>query len=491
MKLCVMFFLFVVGSAVARSTAAESSNCTTVENDTDFNGHDVRSVAADNASHCCLLCDNSADCNFWTLIPDAGKASGTCFFKTSDAGRRGMGGYTSGASGPWRCARDEDCSLNGVCDVGSGACACDRPWGSLDCSKLQFKAASTSTCGQACAYHAMDAHNTSWGGSIIPAEGRYYMAAAEMAGGCSLGQWLTNSQVVLAVADDVTGPYSKVGVAIAPWAHNPQIVRAHDGTFLIFALGNGSTTPNPHGEPVQCARRAGVAHVPPPRHRLEGSTGTRPRRAPSQGQNKNKNKNQTVGFVLHYSDSPKGPWAALPVTLDDFQAGDNMDNWNPAPVALPDGRVRIMVHTDPAPWAGEVVYEAPHWRGPYKRLTGDVMAYCSHCQEDPFMWVDRRGRWHALLHKMFDDGGYAPSSDPVPSPGWPGGHIYSRDGLLWSRQQRAYSTNITMLDGTVLVTRRRERPKLVFDSDGVPTHLTNGVILASGETYTTIVALDA
>ena len=106
------------------------------------------------------------------------------------------------------------------------------------------------------------------------------------------------------------------------------------------------------------------------------------------------------------------------------------------------------------------------------------------------MWQDKRGHWHALLHKMFDDGGDAPSASAVPSPGWPGGHIYSRDGLVWSRQQRAYTTNITMQDGSVLVTRRRERPKLLFDASGVATHLTNGVILASGETYTAIVELD-
>ena len=101
-----------------------------------------------------------------------------------------------------------------------------------------------------------------------------------------------------------------------------------------------------------------------------------------------------------------------------------------------------------------------------------------------------RGHWHALLHKMFDDGGDAPSADPVPSPGWAGGHIYSRDGISWSRQQRAYSTNVTLETGEVLLTARRERPKLIFDADGRPTHLTNGAILPGGETYTIIAPLD-
>ena len=81
---------------------------------------------------------------------------------------------------------------------------------------------------------------------------------------------------------------------------------------------------------------------------------------------------------------------------------------------LPDGSVRVMVHTDPAPWAGEVIVESRGgWRGPYERITGDVMAYCTRCQEDPFMWQDRRGHWHALLHKMFDPpGGSAATPHP-------------------------------------------------------------------------------
>jgi hypothetical protein len=38
---------------------------------------------------------------------------------------------------------------------------------------------------------------------------------------------------------------------------------------------------------------------------------------------------------------------------------------NPAPVAMADGTVHLMVHTDPAPWAGELIAVAPTFRGPY------------------------------------------------------------------------------------------------------------------------------
>jgi hypothetical protein len=280
------------------------------------------------------------------------------------------------------CTSDDGCSLNGVCDLASGSCKCDKPWGAADCSKLQFKPSPTTDCGKACAYHAMDAKNTSWGGSVLRHDGKYYMAAAEMANGCTLGQWQTNSQVALAVSDTPEGPYVKQAVPVPPWTHNPQVIRAADGTFLIFALGNG--TLSPHGPVKQCAgaeahARRALGPAPPPRDAEDT--------------------NQTVGFTIHFASSLAGPWRALNATIPNFRTADNMNNWNPAPVGLPDGRVRIMVHTDPAPWAGEVIVEAKDWRGPYRRITGDVMAYCSKCQEDPFMWVDKRGHWHALLHK--------------------------------------------------------------------------------------------
>ena len=49
---------------------------------------------------------------------------------------------------------------------------------------------------------------------------------------------------------------------------------------------------------------------------------------------------------------------------------------------------------------------------------------------------------------------------------------------------------MTLAGGGVLVTKRRERPKLIFNADGVPTHLTNGVETAHGGTYTMIAPLD-
>jgi hypothetical protein len=63
-------------------------------------------------------------------------------------------------------------------------------------------------------------------------------------------------------------------------------------------------------------------------------------------------------------------------------------------VALPDGRVRIMVHTgwsglpsyhNATGWSGEVIVEAPSWRGPYRLISSRDITHCTKCEEDPFM----------------------------------------------------------------------------------------------------------
>ena len=129
------------------------------------------------------------------------------------------------ASAP--CATDEDCSLNGVCTAGT--CVCDKGWVSADhtgkgthaggCGLLDFKPAPSSV-----SFHGLDDKKSSWGGSILqlpvsgtPGKTQYAMFAAEMTHDCTLRHWTTNSEVVLAVADEPTGPYKEEFQIIPPW----------------------------------------------------------------------------------------------------------------------------------------------------------------------------------------------------------------------------------------------------------------------------------
>ena len=88
--------------------------------------------------------------------------------------------------------------------------------------------------------------------------------------------------------------------------------------------------------------------------------------------------------------SPLGPWTASVQVIQNWTNSSwNLGNWNPAPVMLPDGRVRIMAHTDWAGWAGVTILEAPSYAGPYTVKTGDELDHCAFCEEDPFMQVPR------------------------------------------------------------------------------------------------------
>lgn len=199
-------------------------------------------------------------------------------------------------------------------------------------------------------------------------------------------------------------------------------------------------------------------------------------------------------FTLHFSvDGPTGPFHPYDTNFTNVplnSTGFSMQNWNPAPHLMPDGSVRVMVHTLTAPWAGESVAHASTWRGPYTFLTGNL-DYCEKCEEDPFMWTDKRGNWHVLYHRMFDPIGVGGERDPspIPTPGWSGGHAFSRDGLNFSTITRAYSTYVALHNGTTVNMVRRERPKLVFGPGGDPEFLSNGVEVAKGRTYTLVVPL--
>ena len=84
-----------------------------------------------------------------------------------------------------------------------------------------------------------------------------------------------------------------------------------------------------------------------------------------------------------------------------------------------------------------------------------------------------------------EDGSWHRPKSPVPSPGWAGGHAFSRDGLNWSAWSRCYNTSIPLTSGRTVEAERRERPKLLFAPDGRPTHLYNGAIFPT-ETYTVV-----
>ena len=97
----------------------------------------------------------------------------------------------------WPCARDEDCSLNGVCGA-RGACKCDPQWGGADCGELRLQPAPRAGGLQSPTLNY-------WGGNPFFSEGSYHVFGVEMLNGCQIGDFLTTSQVVHATSPTPLG----------------------------------------------------------------------------------------------------------------------------------------------------------------------------------------------------------------------------------------------------------------------------------------------
>ena len=295
------------------------------------------------------------------------------------------GRAAAGTVGSVPCSSDGDCSLNGVCTA--GRCVCDAGWTTLPhgvnnamapgCGYLDFLPAADTACGPACAFHGGTNDNkstSSWGGSVLELNNsngtrEYWMFAAEFANHCDLGQWGTNSQVVAAVSLTPAGPYVRQNVAVPAWSHNPEVVRAPDGTLVIYTLGAGQS----NGPMQNCS--GSVAVVP-------HGGGTRLSQGGG-GATSSAVVGTSANFTVHSAAFPMGPWSATTMVIENWNSSWNLGNWNPAPVMQANGSVRVMAHTSYVGWSGEVILEAPSWRGPYSVVGSDLIDHCEFCEEDP------------------------------------------------------------------------------------------------------------
>jgi hypothetical protein len=130
------------------------------------------------------------------------------------------------------------CSLNGE----GSPCKCDAGWTGPNCGQLDLLPAppfakqvtplSATTNNNAAA-------NSTWGMSVVgpDSKGVYHGYMTEIANNCPLGDYSVASQVVHMTATHPVGPWTRQGVALAGFAHNPQAVMAPNGSVLLFHIG--------------------------------------------------------------------------------------------------------------------------------------------------------------------------------------------------------------------------------------------------------------
>lgn len=164
--------------------------------------------------------------------------------------------------------------------------------------------------------------------------------------------------------------------------------------------------------------------------------------------------------VRSSTGSPKGPWST-PQLVYNPSAKNATKEWysvygidNPSLVILENGTSLLTGRTCSGPehpW----IARSDEWDGEYRSID-DSQPFTMNNVEDPFMWIDRRGNYHALHHWQNGDHNKY----------YNGGHSFSEDGLRWTFSSTpAYAKNISWASGGWSVMARRERPSLVLDSE--------------------------
>ena len=155
------------------------------------------------------------------------------------------------------CQTPEDCSLNGACTP--SGCTCVAPWVGAACGQLDFLPAPSAHLSAL----VLAPNASTWCASTLrdDSTGAYHAIFSLFAGGCGLNSWVANSQLMHATASSPTGPFAAATASLLrlPFAHNPKLTRAPDGTYLLFHIGCGDNRTHRYGP---CA--GGVTPNPPP-----------------------------------------------------------------------------------------------------------------------------------------------------------------------------------------------------------------------------------
>ena len=403
-----------------------------------------------------------------------------------------------------------NCSLNGRCIAAPRPrCTCDAGWTGLRCSTLDVRPTTRSA--------GLQLPNTStWGGSVRldKASGTYFMWASEITQHCGMSAWQTNSRVIRASASaSAAGTGSEARVATGSsacalhlsfeqeaiqfpvWAHEPTVapvapaaagsLRAveEQREWVVFFSGRH---PNSSSDVPQCGNCSGGTTIPGCK---------RPKGLPA-----GVDRDPTY---VSWAPAPRGPWAA-PVRVS--VARPAIDT-NLAAVLLPAAarRAGAAAHTggrrllgiwrsrsrEPLPLGH---HSQPHlltaadWRDPSTYVWHAEPMFTTQelggAVEDPFVWVNRRGEFHALFHVQHGECLNC------------GSHAYSATGAqgTWVYTGIAYTANTTFVGeagggghpASMVAFKKCERPHLILDGAGVPIALTNGVTVGGTDASYTL-----
>ena len=298
-----------------------------------------------------------------------------------------------------------------------------------------------------------------WCGSVVKGEdGRYHMFASAWERELGFGvNWLFNCRIVRASSDTPEGPYTLEETVLGRRdrsffdgmnVHNPSI-KYHNGTYYLYYFGTTYGGPVPKAGEDVGARGLEVWN------------------------------NKRIGLAT--SNSVFGPWKRRDKPILEPRRPGSWDctvTTNPSAAILPDGTTYMIYKS--REYAGSTlclgVAKAASPDGEYRRVTDRPIfdfANPDFHVEDPYLWYSG-GKFKALFKDDFKN-----NCGGITGEWGSGVYAESDDCVHWEiyADPKAYSRTVTWDDGTVTTQCNLERPNLLFDENGVPTHL----FLATGD----------
>jgi len=282
-----------------------------------------------------------------------------------------------------------------------------------------------------------------WCGSVIKGDnGKYHMFASRWPKDITFHPgWMTNSEIVRAVADRPEGPYTFQEVALPArgaeyWdgrsTHNPAITR-HGDTYVLFYMGST--------HPLADPPRGALFPLDDPRAIVARSR-------------------KRVGIAT--AKSLAGPWTRYERPILETRPGTfySFLTSNPAPVVHPDGSAYLMFKARRYEGTkhGAMVLgaaRARHYLGPYE-VVGDEPLFSPTKMgevEDPFVWKTAAG--YEMVAKDM--------TGKLVGEKHAGIHARSKDGLDWTLLGKAWSRVLKWDDGTSQQMGQLERPCLLIE----------------------------
>lgn len=254
------------------------------------------------------------------------------------------------------CRTDFECSFNGVCNAGS--CVCSPAWTGAYCHELNLLPAANDT-GLNQLHSEPPISN--WGAAVLLGEdGLYHMWASEIVNSCGVHAWNSNSQIVHATSPTATGQYTRKEVVFGVFSHEPQVVRAPTGEYIMYFTHypNGSATE--YGV-CNCSGSGGNSHPHPHLPQCGGPL-------------VNVSDPGPLSTYFSYASGPGGPWSAPELLISTAGRFDT----NLSPYIFPNGSVLA--------WTRGQIWTASHWKNAsswkrtgadWKRLSRFATPFCT------------------------------------------------------------------------------------------------------------------